>query len=100
MSIQIGERIPDNTINRVSNGIQATSTREFFAGRKVVLFAVPGAFTPTCSNKHLPGFIAHLAEFDVREKLLKHIYESDRFHKPRQALSDRRPKGFIPFEDV
>jgi hypothetical protein len=44
--------------------------------------------------------IAHLAEPDVREALLKHIYESERFHRPRQALSDRRPKGFILFEDI
>jgi peroxiredoxin len=44
-------------------GPQPVSTDEYFAGRKVVVFAVPGAFTPTCSAKHLPGFIEHRDEF-------------------------------------
>jgi peroxiredoxin len=66
MSIQVGERIPDVTINALNDGVQAVSTAELFAGKTVVLFAVPGAFTPTCSAKHLPGYVEHLDEFAAR----------------------------------
>src|SRR3546814_17374783 len=59
MSIKVGDTIPKAAINVIKDGIQATDTATFFAGKKVVLFAVPGAFTPTCSAKHMPGFIAH-----------------------------------------
>ncbi len=58
MAIQVGDRIPDVTLKTMKDGsIQDVKTAELFGGRKVVLFSVPGAFTPTCSAKHLPGFI-------------------------------------------
>ena len=57
MTISVGERIPAINLTRMTDdGPQPVSTVDFFAGRKVVLFAVPGAFTPTCSAQHLPGF--------------------------------------------
>ena len=56
--IQQGETIPSVGITEVvADGQQATTSDEFFAGKKVVLFAVPGAFTPTCSVSHLPGYV-------------------------------------------
>lgn len=66
MSIQVGDSIPEATLNTLRDGVQAVDTKELFGGRKVVLFAVPGAFTPTCSAKHLPGFVAHLDDFRQR----------------------------------
>lgn len=66
MSIKVGDRIPKTPINLIRDGIQATDTQTVFAGKKIVLFAVPGAFTPTCSAKHLPGFIEHLDAFTQR----------------------------------
>jgi peroxiredoxin len=58
MTIAIGQSIPDVKIKKVAgDGAEDVNTAEFFAGRKVVLFAVPGAFTPTCTNNHLPGFV-------------------------------------------
>ena len=64
MTISKGDRIPDCTIGTMTaNGPAEISTQSYFAGRKVVLFAVPGAFTPTCSAYHLPGFVEHLEEF-------------------------------------
>jgi len=60
MSLQIGHALPAGTLYRRSKaGLEEIATRELFKGRRVVLFAVPGAFTPTCSDEHLPGFIAH-----------------------------------------
>lgn len=60
MSIQIGDRLPEATLNTMKDGVEAITIQDIFAGKKVVLFAVPGAFTPTCSAKHLPGFVEHL----------------------------------------
>jgi peroxiredoxin len=58
MTIKVGDRIPDVTVYVMSDqGPQAVKTGEFFKGKKVALFALPGAFTPTCSAKHLPGFL-------------------------------------------
>ncbi|MCZ6886388.1 MAG: peroxiredoxin [Alphaproteobacteria bacterium] len=60
MTIAVGDKIPSVTVQRkTADGIDQVSTDDFFPGRKVVLFAVPGAFTPTCSQKHLPGFVAN-----------------------------------------
>ena len=64
MTIQTGDRIPESTLLTMIDGNPTTvSSTELFAGKKVVLFAVPGAFTPTCSARHLPGFIDHLDDF-------------------------------------
>ncbi len=60
MTIEVGSALPEVTLFRATaDGPEAVNTKEFFAGRKVVVFAVPGAFTPTCSAKHLPGFVAN-----------------------------------------
>jgi peroxiredoxin len=63
MTIQIGDALPKATLNELRDGVQAIDTGELFGGRKVVLFAVPGAFTPTCSAKHLPGYVEKLEAF-------------------------------------
>ena len=58
MAIQIGDKIPSGTLTIMGpEGPAPMTTEEIFSGKKVVLFAVPGAFTPTCSAKHLPGFV-------------------------------------------
>jgi glutaredoxin/glutathione-dependent peroxiredoxin len=58
MTIQVGEKLPNVTfIKATENGPDAVQSEEYFAGRTVALFSVPGAFTPTCSARHLPGFV-------------------------------------------
>ena len=58
MAIQVGEKIPDVPITiATADGPQPTTTGEFFGGKRVALFAVPGAFTPTCSARHLPSYV-------------------------------------------
>ena len=60
MTISKGDPIPETTLMRMGvEGPEPVKAGEYFAGRKVALFAVPGAFTPTCSAKHLPGFVEH-----------------------------------------
>jgi peroxiredoxin len=59
MSIKVGDTLPEGTFTRMTaTGPAPVSTHDLFAGKKVVLFGVPGAFTPTCSKQHLPGYVA------------------------------------------
>lgn len=67
MPIQVGEKIPDVTLRTVRDGkVRSISTAELFRGKRGVLFAVPGAFTSTCSDHHLPGFIELADAFHSR----------------------------------
>lgn len=67
MAIKVGDKIPQVKLKTMtSEGIKDLSTDEIFSGKKVVLFAVPGAFTPTCSAKHLPGFIERAAALKAK----------------------------------
>ena len=67
MAIKVGEKIPDVTLKAAtSQGMRDITTAELFGGKRVVLFALPGAFTPTCSAKHLPGFIEKAAEIKAK----------------------------------
>ncbi len=67
MTIQIGDRIPEAQLTIASaDGPQAVSSADFFAGKKVALFAVPGAFTPTCSARHLPSYVEKAGELKAK----------------------------------
>ena len=64
MTIKVGDKLPDATLMTMTkDGPAPVKVADFFKGKKVALFALPGAFTPTCSAKHLPGFIDHAADF-------------------------------------
>jgi len=64
MAIKVGDRLPEAKFRVMgSEGPAVKSTGDIFKGKKVVLFAVPGAFTPTCSNNHLPGFLQNADAF-------------------------------------
>ena len=67
MTIQIGDRIPSATLTRATDdGPKPITTDELFGGKTVALFAVPGAFTPTCSARHLPGFKDHRGDLSAK----------------------------------
>ena len=67
MSINAGDKVPSVTFKTMGeNGPENLSSDDLFAGKKVVLFAVPGAFTPTCSAKHLPGFVEKADAFKAK----------------------------------
>jgi peroxiredoxin len=63
MTIKVGDTLPSVTLKYMNkDGMQTATTDELFKGKKAVLFGLPGAFTPTCSAKHLPGFVTHADE--------------------------------------
>lgn len=67
MTIAKGQKLPDVTLVKAGeNGPEKVQSGEYFAGKKVALFSVPGAFTPTCSAKHLPGYVEKAAELKAK----------------------------------
>ncbi|WP_332773297.1 peroxiredoxin [Phenylobacterium sp.] len=67
MTIKVGDKLPAATFAAgTAEGPRPMTTDDVFAGKKVALFAVPGAFTPTCSARHLPGFKEHVADFRAK----------------------------------
>jgi peroxiredoxin len=64
MTIKVGDRLPESTFMVMGpEGPKSMTTGEVFGGKKVALFAVPGAYTPTCHKQHMPGFVANFPEF-------------------------------------
>ncbi|GGA17888.1 peroxiredoxin [Dyella nitratireducens] len=95
MTIQIGQALPDLPI-AVINGeadIQRTTTAPLFAERNVVLFAVPGAFTPTCSERHMPGYVRHFDAFKARGTEVYCLAVNDAYVMKAWALSQHVPAG-------
>ncbi len=67
MTVKVGDKIPHATLRQVTpDGAVPVTTDDFFAGRKVVLFGLPGAFTPTCHKNHLPGFLTEEVAFKAK----------------------------------
>ena len=67
MTLSIGDRIPEATLTTMTaEGPRPVTTAELFGGKTVALFAVPGAFTPTCSARHLPGYVDHRADLKAK----------------------------------
>jgi glutaredoxin/glutathione-dependent peroxiredoxin len=95
MTIQIGQQLPEFEISVVENGADAqrVSSASLFAGRRVVLFAVPGAFTPTCSERHLPGYVKHFDEFKARGIDVYGMAVNDAYVMKAWAASQHVPPG-------
>jgi len=67
MTLHVGDKVPSATLMEMQEGgPKPVKTDDFFAGKKVVVFALPGAFTPTCSAKHVPGFVQHFDELKAK----------------------------------
>jgi peroxiredoxin len=93
MTIQVGDKIPQAILNELKDGVQPVDTGELFGGRKVVLFAVPGAFTPTCSAKHLPGYVEKFDEFAKRGVDVACLSVNDAFVMGAWAKDQNVPAG-------
>lgn len=67
MTIAVGDKLPDVKLMKATdNGPEAVQSGEYFKGKRVALFSVPGAFTPTCSAKHLPGFVEKAGDLKAK----------------------------------
>ena len=67
MTIAVGDKLPDVTLAKAGeNGPESVQTGDYFKGKRVALFSVPGAFTPTCSAKHLPGYVEKAADLKAK----------------------------------
>lgn len=74
MAIKVGDKLPEATFTTIGadGNPKPITTAEAFGGKKVALFAVPGAFTPTCTKQHLPGFVAN--DMELKNKGLSAVY--------------------------
>ncbi|MBS0590792.1 MAG: peroxiredoxin [Proteobacteria bacterium] len=99
MTIAVGDTLPNVTLNHLKDGVQAIDTDAIFKGRKVVLFSVPGAFTPTCSAKHLPGYVEKFAEFKSKHVDVACIAVNDAFVMGAWAQHQHVPDGLWMLAD-
>lgn len=99
MPIAPGDRIPEIVLKHIHDGVQAIDTRTLFDGKKVVLFAVPGAFTPTCSEKHLPGYVEHFDAFRERGIEVACMAVNDPFVMQAWGESQHVPDGLLMLSD-
>ena len=99
MSIQPGERIPEAILQYVADGVHKIDTLALFEGRKLVLFSVPGAFTPTCSERHLPGFVEHFDAFRERGIEVACMAVNDPFVMQAWGESQHVPQGLRMLSD-
>lgn len=99
MTIQAGDRIPEVTLKRIREGMETVDTTTLFDGRKAVLFAVPGAFTPTCSARHLPGYVEHFDQFRNRGVEVFCMAVNDPFVMQAWATANSVPEGLQMLSD-
>ena len=92
--VQPGDRIPEVVVQQITpKGIEKTDTLSLFGTGRTVLFAVPGAFTPTCSERHLPGFVQHFDEFRRRGFDVACMAVNDPFVMQAWMASSGVPEG-------
>ncbi len=100
MTIEIGDRIPEVVLQRIGDsGIEQIDTGNLFDGRRIVLFGVPGAFTPTCSEKHLPGYIEHFSAFQDRGVQVACLSVNDPFVMQAWGKASGAPSGLMMLAD-
>lgn len=99
MTIQPDDTIPDIAIQVIDQEIKPAKTGALFADRKVLLFGVPGAFTPTCSTRHLPGYSGHFGDFRARGITIMCLAVNDAYVMQAWAASQQIPAGLLMLAD-
>ncbi len=99
MPLQVGDHLPDVTLTVVGERAQSVSSVEFFRDRRIVVFCVPGAFTPTCSERHLPGYVEHFAQFRAHGVDVACLAVNDTFVLRAWAKAQQVPGDLIMLAD-
>ena len=100
MTIAAGQKLPEATFKiNDGDGPANLTTEQMFAGKKVVLFGVPGAFTPTCSERHLPGYVQNLEAFRQRDIDVACLAVNDAFVMDAWAKSQQVPEELAMLAD-
>lgn len=99
MTIQVGDRLPEVVLQRIGEGVESVDTHRLFGNGKAVIFAVPGAFTPTCSEKHLPGFVEHYQQFHDKGIKVACVSVNDPFVMQAWGKSQDVPDGLMMLAD-
>src|SRR5690606_28803834 len=100
MSIQPGDALPEVPLQRIANGgVETVDTRALFGEGRTVLFAVPGAFTPTCSEQHLPAFVQNFQQFRDRGVAVACLSVNDPFVMQAWGESQGVPDGLTMLAD-
>ena len=100
MTIKVGDKLPSVTLTEATaEGPKPVKTDDFFRGKRVALFAVPGAFTPTCSAKHLPGYVEKFAEFKQRGVDVACLAVNDAYVMGAWAKDQHVPDGLMMLAD-
>ncbi|RNF85297.1 peroxiredoxin [Montanilutibacter psychrotolerans] len=99
MTIQVGDKLPEVPLQRIREGVETVDTLTLFGDGKVVLFAVPGAFTPTCSERHLPGYVEHFDAFRSKGIDVACLSVNDPFVMQAWGQSQNVPDGLLMLAD-
>ena len=99
MPIQVGDHIPEAVLAYIDNDVHRIDTHTLFGDRKLLLFAVPGAFTPTCSERHLPGFVEQFDAFRTRGIEVACMAVNDPFVMQAWGKSQHVPDGLRMLAD-
>lgn len=100
MSIQVGETLPDVPLQRIGNdSVETVDSAALFNHGKVVIFGVPGAFTPTCSEQHLPGFVEHFDAFREKGIEVACVSVNDPFVMQAWGQTQHVPDGLMMLAD-
>lgn len=99
MSIEIGQTLPEAVLQIIRTGVEQIDTHAVFDGKRVVMFAVPGAFTPTCSERHLPGYVKLYDEFQQRGVEVVCVSVNDPFVMQAWGEAEHVPRGMLMLAD-
>lgn len=99
MSIETGQKIPETVLQIIRTGVEQIDTHAIFDGKRVVMFAVPGAFTPTCSEKHLPGYVQHYDAFRQQGVEVACVSVNDPFVMQAWGEAENVPAGLLMLAD-
>ena len=99
MTIKVGDHLPEVPLQRIRGGVETVDTSALFDHSNVVIFAVPGAFTPTCSEKHLPSFVGHFQRFRDKGIEVACLSVNDPFVMQAWGKSQDVPDGMMMLAD-